>query len=253
MIGGVVFLYNKKWSRALEKNSTPFAAGVLITVAIMGLLPEAVEMVDKHAYTIVLLTFLSTYIFEHIFFGLHHHDEGSVHHSHHMFHSLPKASVPFVIIGDTIHNLIDGVAIGASFLVSPGMGLVTAISTLLHEIPHEISDFGILLKAQWMRGTIILVNLISALFTIMGAFLIFYLNVGDGVTGSLLAVATGMFLYLGASDFLPSIEKESKSKMQAIFPLLLGAIIMMIILLLIPHSHPDKSLEFDTLANPYGN
>jgi len=213
----------------LKKHSTPFAAGVLITVSLIGLLPEAVELLDSFAYTIVLLTFFATYIFEHTLFGIHHH-EGENRHCQH------KSSVPLVIIGDTIHNFIDGVTIGVSFLLTPGLGLVTAISTFLHEVPHEIGDFGILLTAGWKRKKIIIVNLISALVTIIGAFLVFYLNVGDSVIGAMLAVAAGIFLYLGASDFLPSIERESSSKMQAIFPLLLGAIIMMAALLLIPHS-----------------
>ncbi|MDP3983106.1 MAG: ZIP family metal transporter [bacterium] len=247
LVGGVFFLYNKKWSKSLEKHSTPFAAGVLITVALIGLLPEAVELVNEHAYTIVLLTFLATYVFEHIFFDLHHHHEEGSHRHHH------ESSVPLVIIGDTIHNFIDGITIGVSFLLAPGLGLITAISTFLHEVPHEVGDFGILLKAGWHRKKIIIVNLISASVTIIGAFLVFYLNVGDNIIGTMLAVASGIFLYLGASDFLPSIEKESKSKMQAIFPLLLGAFIMMAALLLIPHSHPDQSQEFNSLANLYGN
>ncbi|NCN58386.1 ZIP family metal transporter [Candidatus Microgenomates bacterium] len=248
LVGGVIFLYNKKWSQALEKHSIPFAAGVLITVALVGLLPEAVELVNEHAYTIVLLTFLATYVFEHIFFDLHHHhEESSHHHQHH------KSSVPLVIIGDTIHNFIDGITIGVSFLLAPGLGLITAISTFLHEVPHEVGDFGILLKAGWHRKNIIIVNLISASVTIIGAFLVFYLNVGDSIVGTMLAVAAGIFLYLGASDFLPSIEKESSSKMQAIFPLLLGAIIMMAALLLIPHSQPSGPQEFDSFANLYSN
>jgi zinc and cadmium transporter len=231
LVGGVVFLYKRSWSDFLEKHSVPFAAGVLITVSLVGLLPEAHEAIGENTFVIILLTFFAADLFEHVFFGIHHHKEGGAHDY--------KGSVPLVIVGDTIHNFIDGVAIGASFLVSPGLGLITALSTFLHEVPHEIGDFGILLRAGWSRPKIFLVNVISASATIVGAFALLLFAGNDVLIGSLLAVSAGVFLYLGASDFLPHIEEGYESKLKSVLPLTIGVAVMLFTLMVVPHSHED--------------
>ena len=237
LIGGVVFLYKKSWSDFLETHSVPFAAGVLITVALIGLLPEAFEVVGETAFVIVLATFFTAYLFEHVFFGIHHHGE----HQHGRDY---RSSVPLVLIGDTIHNFIDGVAIGASFLISPGLGLITALSTFLHEVPHEIGDFGILLKAGWSRSKILIINIISASATIIGAFALLLFLDNEALIGSLLAVSAGIFLYLGASDFLPNIQEGYPNKLKAVLPLALGVLIMYIALMAVPHS-PEHEEQDD--------
>lgn len=230
LVGGVVFMYNKKLSRILEQNSVPFAAGVLLTVSFLGLIPEAVEHAGEQAYLIILISFFTVFIFEKVIFEIHHHDDGHQ-------HSDIKSSVIFVIIGDTVHNLIDGLTIGASFLVSPTFGLATAFSTFLHEVPHEVGDFGILLKANWKKNKVILVNLCSALATFLGAYLIYFTEVSDILIGFMLSISAGIFLYLGAIDFLPQIVEKGSNKLKNIFPLVLGALIMLTILMLFPHSN----------------
>lgn len=232
LTGGVVFLFNRKLSNLLERHSVPFAAGVLVTVSILGLIPESEHALGEPAFLIVLLSFLGIYLFEHIFFGIHHHD-GEGH------DEIKSTSIGLVIIGDTIHNFIDGVAIAASFMVSPGLGFVTALSTFLHEIPHEIGDFGILLKAGWSKSKILIVNILSALMTVVGAFTIYFINDDSNLIGSLMAVSAGVFLYLGASDFLPKVKDEMRgnNKLVSLLPLILGALIMIITLLLVPHEH----------------
>ena len=80
LFGGVVFLYNRKLSSILEKYSVPFAAGVLVTVSILGLIPEAEHEIGELAHWIVLFSFLGVYIFEHLFFGIHHHGDEDGHH-----------------------------------------------------------------------------------------------------------------------------------------------------------------------------
>lgn len=233
LAGGVIFLYYKKWSESLEINSMPFAAGVLITVSILGLMPEAVDAIGETAFSIVLITFFAAYLFEQVFFDLHHHDDIR-------YEGIQKSSVPLVVVGDTIHNFIDGVAIGASFLAAPGLGVVMAISTFLHEVPHEIGDFGILLKAGWKKKNIILVNIASALLTLVGAFLIYFFSTGEQLIGLLLAVSAGIFLYLGASDFLPKIHGHKGNRAKAIIPLMIGILAMAITLMVIPHSHESE-------------
>lgn len=227
LIGGIVFLFSKRWSDILGKYAVPFAAGVLITVSLIGLLPEATEMIGEEALIVVLAAIMASYIFEITVGDLHHHEHQK---------KTAKASVPLVILGDTIHNFIDGVAIGATFGVNPALGLVTAISTFLHEVPHEIGDFGILLKAGFSRKKVLLVNIFSALMTVPGAFLVYYLAVGDEFEGTLLAIAAGIFMYLGMSDFLPRADKDIP-KYKSLLALLLGVATMYLIFVLTPHAH----------------
>lgn len=240
LIGGVIFLYIPKWSQLLSRYSVPFAAGVLLTVALVGVLPEAVHGAGEVAYAVALLSFIAAYVFEHYAFNLHHHE----HHHHHM----DKGPIALVIVGDTIHNFIDGVAIATSFLINPGLGIITSVSTFLHEVPHEIGDFGILLKAGWQRSHIFLVNLLSASFSILGALFVLFVIPSDYLLGLLLAIAAGLFLYLGSSDFLPHAD-EGLTKNKAIASLLLGTCIMLSIFWLIPHSHSEddyhQEVSFD--------
>jgi len=241
LIGGIVFLYNKRWSVWLSENSVPFAAGVLLTVALVGLLPEAVHAIGETAYIVVLLAFLGGYLFEHIFFDIHHH-EG---HSHNNF----KSSVPLVIVGDTIHNFIDGVAIAASYYVSPGLGLVTAVSTLLHEIPHEIGDFGILLSAGWKKKNVLLANIASASTTLLGALFVILFTQNESIVGGMLAIASGLFLYLGSSDFLPHVHEGKENSKKNVWYLLVGVAVMLLTFMAIPHTHGDEESIHDASAS----
>src|SRR3989338_4735946 len=200
LVGGLIMLAVKPWSRVLSAYAVPFAAGVLLTVSLLGLLPEAAEIIGEAAFLAVFLGFLASYLFESAFFALHHH-EGHAH------EAKQKASVGLIIFGDTIHNFIDGVAIAAAYLINPGLGLVTAISTFLHEVPHEIGDFGVLLKAGWKRKSILIVNVLSASTTFLGAGVVWMWSENHDLVAKLLAVAAWLFLYLGASDFLPHIYK----------------------------------------------
>ena len=233
LLGGVIFLYNRRLSSVLEKYSVPFAAGVLVTVSILGLIPEAEHEIGEFAHWIVLFSFLGVYIFEHLFFGIHHHGEDEDGHNH----GIKNSSIGLVIFGDTIHNFIDGVAIGAAFLIDPNLGLIVALSTFLHEVPHEIGDFGILLKAGWKKSKILLVNIISASMTIVGAFTVYFFSHNESLNGTLMAISAGIFLYLGASDFLPKIESDGKNKFKSILPLILGSAIIIATIVLLPHDH----------------
>ncbi len=203
LIGGVVFLVKENWARALCHYAVPFAAGVLLSVSLLHLLPEAVHEVGERGYFYVLIALLLSFFFEEYFAHLHHHE-------HHKRAEL-KAAVPLVIFGDTIHNFIDGVAIAAAYLTNPTFGLIVALASFLHETPHEIGDFGILISAGWEKRKAFLANLFSALATFPGALMVFFfMRDGHEKIGILLAISAGVFLYLGASDFLPEVGEEER-------------------------------------------
>jgi zinc and cadmium transporter len=242
LLGGILFLYYQPWSKILEKYSVPFAAGSMITVATIALLPESVHMIGESAFVVMLISFFGAFFFEHFLFP---NPNQSHDHSHDHFHDLPQklnqSSTMLVVVGDTIHNFIDGVAIGASFVVNPFLGLTTAISTLLHELPHEIGDFGVLLNAGWQKKKVILVNLVSSLATVLGAFGVLLIAQNFQLIGILLAVSAGIFFYLGTIDFIPhSFHTNSSNKKTSFIALLLGVLVLFMALKAMPHQHDHE-------------
>jgi zinc and cadmium transporter len=229
LIGGVIFLFNDKWARVLCKYAVPFAAGVLISVTLLHLIPEAVHEVGENAYLIVLISFLFSFFFEEFFARLHHHEDKK--------HTLKKSAIPLVLFGDTVHNFIDGVAIAAAYIIDPIAGLVVAIATFLHETPHEIADFGILVKSGWPKRKAFTANFLSALATFPGALLVvYYSQIMQGGVGVLLAISAGVFLYLGASDFLPEVAEENNGKpaWKELSVFMMGVVLMYLLTLISP-------------------
>lgn len=231
LIGGVLFLVKEGWCKKLSFIATPLAAGVLLSLSLLDLLPKAVEVVGNIAFYVVLIVIVASFLFERFLFSLHHHDHGS-----RGKHSGP---VSLVIIGDTIHNFLDGIAIAAAFMVNPSLGVVAALATFLHETPHEIADFGILVKNGWSKQKAFAANFFSALATFPGAILTyFYAGKVEGTTGVMLAIAAGLFLYIAATDFLPEVahNQEKGSFKQAVF-LIIGILAMILVGALVPEIH----------------
>lgn len=231
LVGGIVFLLKKEWARALCRYAVPFAAGVLLSVSLLHLLPEAVHEVGEAAYLYVLIALLCSFFFEQFFAHLHHHEDRKS--------TMLHASVPLVLLGDTIHNFIDGVAIAAAYLTNPYFGFVITLSTFLHETPHEIGDFGVLMSAGWSRQRTFAANVLSALATFPGAlFVFFFARDAHDKIGILLAISAGIFLFLGASDFLPEVGEEERGiPAWKKFSLLIAGVGIMYVLTLFSPAH----------------
>lgn len=233
ILGGVFLFFNEKWSKSLVKVSLPLASGVLLSVSFLDLLPETVESLGDLAFPLLFSVFVGLFLIERLFFHLDHHGDKEDHdHSN-------KYSLALVVFGDTIHNLLDGVAIGAAFLVNPSLAFVVALSTFLHETPHEIADFGILRSAGWSKKKTFFTNLFSALITVPGAFLTYYF--GDKIEsleGVLLGIAAGMFLYVAATDFLPETKHaDKKDSVKNVVFFLLGIILILLVRKFVPETH----------------
>lgn len=207
LLGGLYLLYGKWGTTKLQRLAVPFAAGALLAAAFLDLLPEALVSHDIKAIMIVtLIGFLFFFVLERSLNWFHHH-HGDNGHSH------GRRNSSLIVIGDTIHNFIDGLAIGAAFLVSPATGIVTTIAIAAHEIPQEVGDFGLLLAKGMGKKRVVLVNLISALFTVLGAVLVY--GAGDALPISeplLLAATAGFFIYIAASDIIPTIHAEPRRR-----------------------------------------
>ena len=118
-----------------------------------------------------------------------------------------------VLVADGIHNLLDGVIIGISFLAGTEVGIATTVAVILHEIPQEFGDFGVLLHSGWNKWKAIMFNFLTALLAVVGTILVFV--VGRSVeilVAPALAFAAGGFIYIAASDLLPSLGNQEKFK-----------------------------------------
>jgi len=232
LVGGVLFIVKDSWARVLCKYAVPFASGVLMSVSLLHLLPEASHALGDKAFIVALIALLSSFFFEQYFARLHHHDQKDL--------NKAKGTVSLVIFGDTIHNFIDGVAIAAAYLTDPVFGVVVALAAFLHETPHEIGDFGILMSSGWSKGKTFMANLFSALATFPGAIWV-YLTFSGGDAhmriGFFLAVSAGVFLYLGVGDFLPEVgrEKDGVSTWKKFALLVSGVTVMYLLSLVSPH------------------
>lgn len=209
LAGGIYLLYGKWGIAKLQIFAVPFAAGALLAAAFLDVLPEALHKAEtSHILLVTLIGFLFFFVLERSLSWFHHHHEEPGEHGH------PKRNVALIIIGNTLHNFLDGLAIGASFLVNPVTGIVTAIAVAAHEIPRELGDFGLMLAKGMKPRSVLWVNFASAVATVMGAALVF--GFGDSLPipeSSLLAITAGFFIYIAASDIVPTIHAEPRRKM----------------------------------------
>ena len=142
------------------------------------------------------------------------------------------------LVGDTIHNFIDGLILAASFVTSVELGLTTTIAIAAHEIPQEIGDFGVLIYGGFKKKKAIILNFIVALTIVIGGLIGYFISksVGSAVT-FLLPFAAGGFIYIAATDLIPEIKKELdfKKYMATLIVFIIGILIMWFIKLYFSH------------------
>lgn len=212
LIGGFLLLANEQLAKRLPHVLMSFAAGVLLSVTFFDLLPEATAAFPdpSDALRWVLFGVIGFFAIERLVATFHSDEQRSDETLEEVGLSRAK---PLVILGDTVHNLIDGVVVAIAFSVDAGLGIATAISVLLHEIPHEIADFAILLRGGMVRRRVMLVNVFSALVAPIGTVLAFAFTTAiESAQPYLLAVAAGNLLYVGLADLLPHLHHERRTR-----------------------------------------
>jgi zinc and cadmium transporter len=180
------------------------SAGTLMGSAFLHLMPEALERLNPATvFTIVLISFSSFYLIEKVFHWRHcHKAECQVHTFGYMN-----------LVGDSIHNFIDGLIIAAAFLTDITLGVSTTVAIAMHEIPQEMGDFGVLIYSGFEKRRALLLNFLIALTVVLGSIVGYFLTIGVGpLKFYLLAFAAGGFLYVSASDLIPEIRKETELK-----------------------------------------
>lgn len=207
LIGGVLLLYKEKFALKISHHLISLAAGTLLGTAFFDLLPESLHEGEKGGVDIFLWTLigiLSFFVLERFVHWFHHHHEHEEKNA--------KPTVPLIVIGDSVHNFIDGVAIAATFIVSFPLGVITTLAVAAHEIPQEVGDFAILLHRGVKRKKILIYNFVSALTAVLGALLTFFLGEGiKSIVPILLAITAGFFIYIASSDLIPEIHNEKRN------------------------------------------
>lgn len=204
-----------------------FSAGALLGDVFIHVIPELSESsFSPRTGVYFLIGIIMFFLLEKYILWHHSHDEHE--------ESLHSATY-LTIIGDALHNFIDGLVIAASFLVSIPIGIATTIAVVFHEIPQEIGQFAILIHGGWSKAKALLYNFISALTSILGAAIVLvFAPQMEGAPVFLLSLAAASFIYIAMSDIIPELNKEkslTKSLWQ-IVAFVVGVILMAALLYL---------------------
>lgn len=218
--GGFSFLLNKKKLDKIIFLLVGFAAGSLMGGAFFHLIPEAIEnSYNEYTFSFLLLGFINFFILEKFILWHHCHKENCEVH--------PFG--PLNLIGDSVHNFIDGIFIFAGFSHSIDSGITVSLLILFHELPQELGDFGVLVYSGYTPLKALLLNLLSAITCIFGViFSFFAFSTVKNFSTVLLPFIAGGFLYIAASDLIPELHREIERKKSTLsfFMFMLGITLM---------------------------
>lgn len=195
------------------------SAGALMGGAFIHLLPEASETLEGiQVYGLALLSFITFFFIEKLFHWRHcHKGKCDVHTFGYMN-----------LIGDSIHNFIDGLILAATFMTDIRLGFITTLAIALHEIPQEIGDFGVLLYAGFNKKKALIANFLVAMTVVVGGVAGYYLTFLHNFMTYLLPFAAGGFIYIASSDLMPEIRKEENFKKSIVsFGIFLTGVLIM--------------------------
>ena len=202
-----ILLLHKTFIHKTSFLLVSFAAGALLATGFMDTLKEAVEIAGADVFLWTTISVAVFFLIERLFVALHHHDEDDP-----LFEE-ERLKIPtaFLMFGDGLHNFVDGMSIAAGFLANFQLGLVTSIAVFVHEIPHELGDFGILIHKGWSRTGVLWFNAATGATSILGGIVVFYLGKQfDNIVPVLLSIASANFIYLAATNLMPEIHHKAK-------------------------------------------
>lgn len=201
---GVLFFGNSKKLIGSERFVVPIAVGVFLSLVLYELIPETLEASPEFGGIAVVVGFISFYVLSNILHKKFHHLEAD--------DCGEKSGAALILIGDAVHNLADGFILGGAFLINPAVGVATAFGLAIHEIPQEIVEFGVLVRAGYSKKQAALLNLVSASTIVVGTLLIIFIaRHADAYVWLFTGFAAGNLLYLAASDLLPRIHGNLKN------------------------------------------
>jgi len=250
LAASIYLLINDEYQRKLLPHTVSFAIGALLGAALLALLPHALlvnENVDFHSLGLtILIGLLGFFLLEKMVLWRHCHsshcevhapgniDQNSEVHSSnevpssgHSHHHEKDASGTLIIIGDAVHNIVDGILIAAAFMTDVDLGIVTALAVAAHEIPQEIGDFAILLNSGFNRKRALFFNVLASMGTLIGAVIAYYsLQSMQHALPYILAIAASSFIYIAVADLIPGLHKKTalRETLQQISLIALGVV-----------------------------
>ena len=215
LVGVFALSLNSETLKKITMFLVSLSAGTMLGGAVLHLMPEAIEKSPESSspWLWFLGGIILFFILEKIICWRHCHIPTSSSHPHH----LGKMN----LIGDGLHNFIDGIIIAGAFIISPKLGIITTIAVISHEIPQEIGDFGVLIYAGYSRAKAIFLNFMTALSALLGAVLTLLIRTQtENILTTVIPFAAGGFIYIAMADLMPELKKDnspSQSIKQFIF------------------------------------
>ncbi len=222
VLASSILLLSDKTRSKMIPHLVSFAIGTLLGASFLGLIPHALEhTVSVNAHNIgmtLLVGLLGFFVLEKMVLWRHcHHDHCDAHspdaerHDHQ--HKNKQATGTLILVGDTIHNFVDGILIAAAFLTDTHLGIVTALAIAAHEIPQELGDFVILLHSGFKRSKALYYNIISSLGTVAGAILAYFFLVDmQNLLPYILVIAAASFIYIAVADLIPGLHHKNQPR-----------------------------------------
>ena len=203
-LSGVLFFGTDKRLQGIERYVVPVAVGVFLSLVLYELIPETLASSERWGGLVIFAGFAGFYILSHKLHQRYHHLEAE--------DCDKKGAASLLLVGDSIHNFTDGIILGGAFLIDPAVGVATAIAIAVHEMPQEVVEFGVLLRAGYTKKRALLLNLISASTIVLGVLAVFAVTeVAEEFAWILSGLAAGNLLFLAASDLLPRIHGNLKN------------------------------------------
>lgn len=207
LVGAVTLLLDETTQRRLVRPLVAFAAGSLLGGAIIHMIPEAAARSDGMTPYVAVLAGFALFLAVEQFL-----------HWHHCHRETADCRPPLgylILVGDGLHNLLGGLAVGAAFVADVGVGLTIWLAAAAHEVPQELGDFGVLVHGGWSPRRALAYNLLSSATFLVGGVLAWGVSARFD-TSWLLGFAAGNFLYIGASDLVPEVNRHRELGMGAL-------------------------------------
>lgn len=233
------------WLARFADRMVAFAVGVMLTFAFTRMQPEAVELgvPPDQVGQITLAGIIVFFLLEKAALWRHSHGETPVqcdNPTHHHAHTPHQIRTAAIVLGDGLHNFVDGILVAAAFLANPHLGWATLGAVLAHELPQEIGDFMVLLSTGMSKGRALLLNALSGATMMLGGLLGYFALANlQAVVPYVLVVAASSFVYIAIADLVPELHhhRRLKDAVGQLLLMLMGVVIVYLITGLGPHDH----------------
>lgn len=223
MVGSVTLLLKAETLQRILLPLVAFAAGSLIGGAFFHMIPAGLDAYGNNTwfYGWILLGFCVFFALEQF---LHWH------HCHRAQTSCKQPLTYLILLGDGLHNFIGGMAIAGTFLIDIRLGIMSWLAAAAHEIPQELGDFAVLINGGWKKGKALLFNALSALTFLIGGLVAYFLSFNIDIS-FLIPFAAGNFIYIGATDLVPEVNKHKDVKVNLVnfLTFIFGILLMLFI------------------------